>query len=449
MTMLALTLLAGCNSYELFRLTGFEQATFSNDADILFIIDNSDSMQEEATALATNMNVFINKLTSAEGSNAPTATLSDAVDNYLRETTGGTLLIDYQLAITTSSVYYDDGPTSDIDPGEAGTFAYDSTSDVGALVKRGQGDAAADFNTNLLCEATCWDQNMPSNPDYVCGDALEGDVSEEYLDCLCGVGEWTGNCGTGMEQPIEAALMTLCRTVENPPDDCYLFPSTSAIAFQTGDEQSNESFLREGANTLVVIVSDEGDSSLRHDEHEPGEDNYDPAVPGDVETVVDEYLDILEQFPNVVRFAVIGPAFDGTDGGCLDGAQEWGVERYQYIAAETNGLYIPLTDIENDCAATDFATNLEDLGQLLSNLQTIFPLQSIPDESTIEVYVDGEQLERSEVTGEGVDVVYGNGWTYDASENAVSFHGDSIPDYNQDVRIYYRPLGGMPRELPF
>lgn len=447
MRLLALTLLVGCNSYEPFRVTGFEQASFTNDADILFVIDNSDSMQEEATALATNFDRFINKLTSAEGgSNVPTQTLDDAVSNYVRETAGGTLFIDYQLAITTSSVYYDDGPTANIDPGEAGTFAYNAAAGASPVIARGTQDAGLAFQRNLLCDATCWDSNMPSDPDYQPGDPLEGEVSEEYLDWLCGVGEWQGNCGTGQEQGLEASYMALCRAVENPPDDCYEFPSGSAEAFVGGDEGSNEGFLREGARTLVVIVTDEGDGSLRKD----GTDEA--AVPGDVEEVVDEYVDLMEDLPNVVRFAVIGPNWDGSNGSCLASAQTWGVERYQGIGAATDGLYIDLTDNDAGCTPTDFGTALEQLGDLLSNLLTFFPLQSVPDVSSIEVYVDGaivdaaQVIEDDPITG---DPVYGDGWSYDASENAVRFHGETVPDYNQDVRIYYRPLGGAPRELPF
>jgi len=76
----------------------------------------------------------------------------------------------------------------------------------------------------------------------------------------------------------------------------------------------------------------------------------------------------------------------------------------------------------------------------------------VPDVASIEVYVDGDIVERSGLDSgseEDGTAVYGSGWTYDASENAVSFHGDAVPDYNQDVRIYYRPLGGTPRDLPF
>lgn len=446
MPLLALSLLAGCNSYEIFRVTGFEQASFSNDADILFVIDNSDSMQPYAEALASNFDRFIGKLTNTEtGSAVPTETLGDAVSNYLRETTGDSLFIDYQLAITTSSVYWDEGQSLDVDPGEAGTLAFDAASAVPGVIDRVVDDAGLAFQTNLLCESTCWDSNMPSNPEYVCGEPLDGAVSEEYLDCLCGAGEWMGNCGHGQEQPIEAAYMALCRAAENPPEDCYNFPSGSAQAFVEGDEHSNEGLLREGANTLVVIVTDEGDSSLRTSTGEP-------AVPGDVEIVVDEYVDLFSEFPNLVRFAVIGPAWDGSDGSCLLGAQEWGVDRYDGMVEATNGLYIPLTNLEDGCSQSDFGSSLDELGTLLSSLLTLFPLQSVPDVASIEVFVDGDVVERSEITSgseEAGNAEYGTGWTYDASENSVSFHGEAVPDYNQDVRIFYRPLGGTPRELPF
>ena len=54
-----LWLFLSCNRYEFFNVAGYEQATFSNDADILFVIDNSCSMWQEASALGTNFNVFI------------------------------------------------------------------------------------------------------------------------------------------------------------------------------------------------------------------------------------------------------------------------------------------------------------------------------------------------------------------------------------------------------
>ncbi len=47
------------------------------------------------------------------------------------------------------------------------------------------------------------------------------------------------------------------------------------------------------------------------------------------------------------------------------------------------------------------------------------------------------------------DPIFGDGWTYETGENSVYFHGTTVPDYNADVRIYYRPVSDLPRSLPF
>ena len=130
-----------------------------------------------------------------------------------------------------------------------------------------------------------------------------------------------------------------------------------------------------------------------------------------------------------------------------------GVERLQDLTSDLNGVYVDIEapDANGDCAYTDFGENLKAIGELLNSLLTFFPLQSVPDVSTIDVYVDGEQVPAAPVTSgapETNDVVYGDGWSYEAAENAVAFHGAAIPAYNADVKIYYRPLGGMPRDLP-
>ncbi|MDP2314368.1 MAG: hypothetical protein Q8P41_15815 [Pseudomonadota bacterium] len=276
--------------------------------DLLFVVDNSDSMQEEATELAV------------------------AFDE-LEATLAAAGVVEWEAGILTSSVYYDDGPTSGIDPGEAGT-----------LVGGNMVDNVAALRENLLCDATCWDQNMPSDPAYVCGDPLTGDVSEEYLDCVCGVGDWSGNCGTGQEQGIEAAYIAMCRGVAVPPADCYSFPTGAAVVFASGDEGSNVGLAEAGADTLIVIVTDEGDSSLRTESGAA-------AVPGDVDVVVNAYTGLFGALGGNVRVSTIGPTWDGTDGSCLGGAQEWGVERYQGVATGTGGTFESLTDVASDCSA--------------------------------------------------------------------------------------------------
>lgn len=436
----SLAALTGCNSYEMFRVTGFEQATFSNDADILFVIDNSDSMQQEATDLALNFNAFIDKLTSSEGSEVPHETLADAVANYVRETSGDSLYIDYQIGITTTSV--EPNNPSELNPGDAGTFVGDPF-----VIKRGDPNARVAFQRNLLCGATCFSENdVPSNPDYVCdAEAPEsgGEITSEYLDCLCGAGAWTGHCGSGNEMGLEASLLAMCRAADAPPEACYGYDTvngsgTSPTIFDDSQVGTGSGFLRENANTIVVIVTDEGDGSYRQ-----ATGDSDPAV----------YADAFGSFINPVRVAVIGPWYeDQSSGDCLAGAQPWAVERYQNVVGATLGSYITITEgPDADCAPSDFGTNLEQLGDLLANLQTLFPLQAVPDVATIDVYVDDVPVSESLILSGSVetgDAVPGDGWTYEASSNAVAFHGTAIPGYNADVRIYYRPLGGFPRELP-
>ncbi len=438
---LPITLLAGCNSYELFRVTGFEQATFNNNADILFVIDSSGSMKEESSALALNFETFLGQLTSAEGSDVPRATLSDAVTNYVRESTENGSIIDYQLAITTTSANYSSGETAGVDEGEAGTL-------TGAfpVVKRGDDDVATEFRKNLICDTVYWkDSDLKSDPSYAPADdgscpLPEGEeIPREYLNCLCPDG-WVESEGAGNEEGLESALDTLCRASDDPPAECFDDDGDGSTdpgyPILPTDAGSIADFIRPEASTLVVIVTDEGDGSRR-----VANSDGDPTP----------YLDIFSQFPNRVRFAVIGPSYQDQDGTCLGGAQTWGVERYQIAAGATNGTYINLTDQSDGCAATDWGENLTKLGELLNNQLTSFPLQGVPDVATIRVYTDGKEIGESELVSGIVEdgtAVWDDGWTYDAAENAVSFHGSAVPGYNADVRIYYRPLGGIPRELP-
>ena len=112
LSFLTLPLVGGCNQYELFRLAGYQQESFSNKADVVFIVDNSNSMEDEAEDLALNFDSFINNLTSADGSGVQTDDLADAVNNYITYVTDRGRILDYQLSITTTSVepqYKSDG----------------------------------------------------------------------------------------------------------------------------------------------------------------------------------------------------------------------------------------------------------------------------------------------------------------------------------------------------
>ena len=85
----------------LFAVTGFTQESFSPRADILFVVDNSESMQEEASGLATSFAAFVETL-GVDESDFPTDDLSDAVSFYAASTDSGGAFINYQLAVITN-----------------------------------------------------------------------------------------------------------------------------------------------------------------------------------------------------------------------------------------------------------------------------------------------------------------------------------------------------------
>jgi hypothetical protein len=126
----------------------------------------------------------------------------------------------------------------------------------------------------------------------------------------------------------------------------------------------------------------------------------------------------------------------------------------QNISTVTGGFYRNIAEeVEGDaCQVSNFDSYLRDLGALLANLDTAFQLQSVPDVSTIRVWIDDVEVPASPVLeGEAgqPDAVYGDGWSYDPAQNSVTFWGEWIPGYNADVDIFYLPLSGAPRELPF
>ena len=468
-----------CNKYELFMLAGYEQVSFSSEVDVLFVIDGSSSMSDEAASMLRNFDDFIETVAGESGAGNATESLADAVGNYISFTADRGRITDYRLAITTTSMVGTDGWSNQPEGGETGLFVGDEP-----VVYKDDSDATHRFKQNLGCWASCWSAaEMPSDGSYigVSGDCpfpdsnndgkvdSNDEVTTQYLDCLCVDVEhpegddWDAVelCRSGNELHLESALMALCRAAEDPPEEAcgharspFLFEDEidNGDNGDTGDGvirnneswvQTNTGWMREDSTVVVVFVTDEGDQS---------ETSVDGLMSGGSDDP-QPYLDAFAEFDRTIRFAAIGPDLQcggesGTDCSLVcnsGGASANGVRRLINIANTTNGFYNSITD--SDCEVSDFSKHLKDLGKLLINLQSAFELQSIPDESTIRAYVDEEEVDKAkfnEDTG-----IYSAGWSYDPGQNAVVFRGSAIPDFNQDVRIYYRPLDGKPRDLPF
>lgn len=428
-------LTAGCNGYEMFRLAGFAQEDFSNDAELLFVIDNSSSMQPASAALGTNFDGFIRNLVDPTGDGGGQDGLADAVDDYILSVDDRGSVINFQIGVTTTDVGTDYGRLYD--------FSGES------VLRRSTPDVADAFRQNLLCEATCFqgpNGDLPGKDEiglssWQCGDDLGDDLFFEYMDCLCGEDVWMNNCGSGTEEGIEATALAMCRGLdpddESQSTDLLLEFCADKTPFDAAVYGTNSELFREGSTVIPVVVTDAGDGSRR-------------GTQGDAS--VDDYAEAFDLFGRKMAWAVIGPTVEGCRlVGSSENPQAWDVARYQYFVDDTNGLYYDITQgTTGDCQVADFEQALNELGLLLRNLLTVFPLQSIPDTETILVFVDGKEIPQAEeARDEDGDITYGDGWSYLAAENAVEFHGDAIPDYRAKVRIFYRPLEGMPRTLPF
>ena len=453
-----------CNKYEMFRLSGYEQVSFSSEVDVLFVIDGSSSMSDEAGALLRNFDDFIETVAGGSGAGNATESLTDAVGDYISFTADRGRITDYRLAITTASMDAKDAWSLEPEGGETGLFVGD---DGFQVVYKGDDNAVHQFKQNLGCWGACWNgAEMPTNSSYIgttgdCpfpdsnGDGVvdnNDEVTTQYLDCLCTdvsypEGEdWDAIelCRAGNELHLESTLMALCRATEDPPEICYHTKDSTDFPFEDSWIGTNTDWMRPDSTVVVVYVTDEGDQSEAVVGGLFSGSEDDPQV----------YIDAFAQFDRPIRFAAIGPDLicEG-DNNCSfpcnsGGASATGVKRLQKLAASTGGFYNPITSGDGDeCPVSDFSVHLKDLGKLLINLQSAFELQSTPDETTIRAYVDDEEVDKATVnesTGE-----YTNGWSYEPGQNAVVFWGSAIPDFNQDVRIYYRPLDGKPRDLPF
>jgi hypothetical protein len=366
-------LLVGCNSYDLFRVTGFQQEAFTNDADVLFVVDNSGSMIEENEALGDNFEVFITELAADQGT-ATSDGLVDAVDNYIEFAARRTTFIDFHIGVTST----------------------DAGATYGGL-----------FGSNPVIEFG------------------EPDVVEAFQDAA---DEANQIGGSGNEEGLEAVFMAMCRAVAEPPAPCF----EEVNQFTEEDILSNDQLLRNNSAFIPVIVSDEGDVSRRKD--------------GDGDDFPEEYDQLYRLFGHRMAWAVIGPTPGECQGDPPVLVPDWTADRYRFFVDETDGIWVDIAQVDEGCAMTDFAAALQEIGELVNRLLESFPLQAVPDPDTILVFVDGKEVQRAAGDGQGG---FTDGWSYDADDNAVRFHGTAVPDYNAKVRIYYLPISGMPRDLPF
>lgn len=163
----------------------------------------------------------------------------------------------------------------------------------------------------------------------------------------------------------------------------------------------NAGFLREGAALAVIVVSDENDSS---------------AVNSSQFT---SWFRTLKTDPEDVRMhGFIGLEITFDFFGCTVDSV---AQKYKDVVDATGG------QTQHICLE-DWSTAMTMMSLASAGLANTFPLSAVPSNlAQLYVYVDGVEAPYGIITG----------WTYEASTNAIVFHGTSVPLAGQVVTVSY------------
>ena len=422
-------------------------------------------------------------------------TLSDAIDVYEQFLGNRTQFLNYQMGVTTSQAT----PCAN-DP-DAYAGCEDSVGNTGRL--RSLANAADDVShppTFLYPDSETLVEDFKnlvnvgvdgSNVEYgfwvstlaICA-SLDLPFDSDFTDW----GSDTLFTCSGTNWDLSHPWAPFCRCL---PQEFYDY---NVVVDENGDERR---FLRDNSTLVVIAVTDEGDSTPHLGTAEwPWADEIEAdCVIGEPWPVsvqeqcenatsitcenyckIEYFLDFYESIDRRVVFAVMGPGAElNTDqqgnvtltSVCNDqNSSPQELEFYLWGAELTNGMYAPIdVPISGDtapCEDADFNQALSDLGRLVSNLSSGWHLSTVPDLGTVSVFIQGLEVPPAECDPEydecppeepptctGSPSAGLNGWTYDESAQSIQFHGDCIPDFNQVVDIYYLPLSGGGRPLPF
>lgn len=338
----AVTLLAGCQkSTDSFTLLKDgsdykQQATFvSKKIDILWVIDNSGSMDTSQNNLVSNFQSFITRFNQK---------------NY-----------DFHMSVTTTEAWEKQ-------------FNANSTK---AKIKDG-----AVLQKNPLVETHSgvfvMDKDTPDKSNVFATNIKQGTL------------------GNGDERAFESFKQALL-------------------------EPTNVAFRRDDAFLAVIIVSDEEDFSASTSAFNENYNN--PNL-----YTVQSYVDFLDQYTNT---AVNGKNYSVSvisvpDDACKtqlssDGFARKISTRLPQLADLTSGVKGSL--------CSNFGDTLDLISDSIIQLSAVFKLGREPQIDTIKVVVDGATVPNDAT----------NGWTYNASDLTITFHGSSVPGADSNIQIDYYP----------
>ncbi len=165
-------------------------------------------------------------------------------------------------------------------------------------------------------------------------------------------------------------------------------------------------FARDDARLNLVVLSDE-------DDHSPAS--------------VAVYMQQFQRHVGPEGFVLHAIVGDEPLGCVSQGSAADAGVRYIESAESTGGY-------RDSICLGDYGEILERIGLQVAGLGDTFILGELPQADTLEVRVDTVLIPGREQ----------DGWTYEPDENAVRFHGRSVPRAGMTVQIRYQPLLGAP-----
>lgn len=203
-------------------------------ADIMFVVDNSGSMDNKQDNLRRNFSAFINQIAGAGG--------------------------DYQIAVVTTDL--------DFRGGERGGVLVQSFAQMPPYNLLSRSDT--------MCRSVSIDHGCFRGDDAAKRIIRSSVLSKDEQITTFQANAQVGSCGSGIEQGLGAMREALRKT---GPGGC------------------NQGFLRDGANLVVIVLSDEDDTD---------------------DTPLQQYVNDIRQFKDYskVRFAMITASVDGTANDC-------------------------------------------------------------------------------------------------------------------------------------
>lgn len=336
----AMTLLAGCSkgadSFSLLKDADDykQQAVFiPKKIDVLWVVDNSGSMETSQNNLASNFQKFINRFQQSS--------------------------YDFRMAVTTTEAW-----EKQFDP-----------SSTKALIKDG-----AVLQTSPRIETH--------------SGVFVMDPSTQNLESVFSTNIKQGTLGNGDERALESFKQTLL-------------------------ESGNVAFRRDDAFLAVIIVSDEEDfSGSSETAFEDSSKNF----------TVESYADFLDSF---TKSSLYGKNYSVSTISVPDAACKTQLSTDGFLRKISTRLpqLADLTGGVKGSLCSNFGDTLQLISDSIIQLSAVFKLSREPDPSTILVTVDGQKIANDAT----------NGWTYNASDLTITFHGTAVPGADANIQIDFYP----------